>query len=526
MKKLLLLICAVAVTSAGGEPVRSVKFREVLWGVARKAGYSPESGNFLSNQAIPIGEYISQWIERLWAAEDWPELVHILAATPDQNHIVPYDALNPAPSATQSQYHIGRVIAVYLVDPGTTNVPITTKFTLKDSGIHCGFEHGTNVWIKYMEPAPTFTAIPWVANTSYANGDVVYSPNTGDCYKSRVDYNIGHDPSAIVTEPPPNQVPTQDQQPFVPASLGTQAQNKTIVINVKTMVDGTIAADPPAVGALFTIPVMQSDSTLITTATHATVGAETLAAVVTDLATQLTGGLGGGWTVTPDTTALTITISHASDFIVVNNRGSSDAPTYFATGADSAHIMVNTQTSPYVPATSSSVVTQQVTKVTFSQIIPGSVYSLTFVDVNGVSHLIQYNSAASDSAQDIMTGILGAVQGAGVGDPFVAAISSSLDLTTNSITFAANAQVGVNASFTSTASPYWEVVPFPVILENGVIRGATADLLNEWGQSDKAAMEEGKIPLGNEHDHMTDDIDPTLTATYTTQQRAFSRYKY
>src|SRR5215471_15565881 len=203
--------------------MRTVKFRDVLWSIARMAGYSPESGNFLTNQALPIGEYVTQWVDRLYANDDWPEWVKLIRLTPDASHIVPYTAL-PTDPTTVTPYTILRTINVYLVDPTTTNTPVSTKFTLREDGIHVGFEHGTYVYVKYIEPPPRFSSAVWVAENIYNYGDVVYGASTGECYKSRVNNNINHDPVSTISNPALTIAELQalgPGQPGIPASPQT-----------------------------------------------------------------------------------------------------------------------------------------------------------------------------------------------------------------------------------------------------------------------------------------------------------------
>src|SRR5262245_27296461 len=331
--------------------MKRVKFRKVLWGVARKAGFSPESGNFLTNQAIPVGQYINEWVSRLYSQEDWPEWTKVSRFIPDANHIVPYDTSPTTPSFTPVPIAIGRVLKVYLVDPVTTNAPVETDFTLGEAGIHCGFDHGEAVWIEYLPPPPEFTAEVWDSNFAYAKGDVVYSSNTGECYVSKVNSNLGHDPSVAVG-PPPNmpqvEVPitTELVQQAAAPDLGATPQDKIIRIDIAHA--GSInVPNPPAVGSLFEIAVLDENSTTLGVATHPCVlGTETLDVILTDLANQLTSALGAGWTVSADTAGLFLNIQHASNFLVVNQIGGSDAPIYFPPGGGSARILNWTQLQP------------------------------------------------------------------------------------------------------------------------------------------------------------------------------------
>ena len=94
--------------------------------------------------------------------------------TPDSSHLVLYDAVGLTP--------VGKVLKVYLLDPRTTRGPVDTPFRLGTSGVHCGFEHGTFVWLKFMLRAPTFTGVPFDNSKIYVTGDLVYDPVTGECF--------------------------------------------------------------------------------------------------------------------------------------------------------------------------------------------------------------------------------------------------------------------------------------------------------------------------------------------------------
>src|SRR5262249_29958779 len=141
------------------------------------------------------------WIDKLHSAEDWPEWVKILNAPVGPDHVVSYDvhALGP-PGGVVTKLH--RIINGYLVDPTTTNSPVGAHFRLLESGAHCGYDHGSSVWIEYIAPEPRYTAEVWNPSLSYALDDVTYSAQTGECYRSKVNSNMGHDPS-VATVPAP-----------------------------------------------------------------------------------------------------------------------------------------------------------------------------------------------------------------------------------------------------------------------------------------------------------------------------------
>src|SRR6266508_5913483 len=96
MNKLKLLMLFVAVTAIpvlAEEEMRTVNFRDdVLHAVADKLGLDPDQSNFLTNQAIPIGKFIDQWVRRTYDARDWPEWTITDQFVPT-NHVVPYDYL-------------------------------------------------------------------------------------------------------------------------------------------------------------------------------------------------------------------------------------------------------------------------------------------------------------------------------------------------------------------------------------------------------------------------------------------------
>lgn len=156
--------------------MRTVNFRdEVLYPLAYKAGLDPNA-NFLADQANAFVTFINSWVRRLYDRFDWPEWTVIEVRTPT-NHVVPY-------VAGGGTTPIGKVYKVYLRDPQLTSGPIDTPFKLSEAGIHCGFQHGTNVWIKFCRPAPKFTVALWINTKAYAVGDVVYNEADGNCYSA------------------------------------------------------------------------------------------------------------------------------------------------------------------------------------------------------------------------------------------------------------------------------------------------------------------------------------------------------
>lgn len=171
--------------------MRTASFRDdVLWAIARKLGLDPAT-EFLTDEGESYASYINAWVRRSWDGADFPEWATIKEFAPDTNHMVPYRAF---PVGAPEPVTISRPLKVYLVDPRRSPYPIDTHFRTWDEGLHVGFDHGGTVWIKYIGLAPKFTSIKWDPNKSYENGELAYSPRSGECYSSLVAGNLGNDP--------------------------------------------------------------------------------------------------------------------------------------------------------------------------------------------------------------------------------------------------------------------------------------------------------------------------------------------
>jgi hypothetical protein len=171
---------------------RSVNFRDkILWPLAYQLGLDPTI-ELLIDQAAALTSYINNWVRKSWDSTDWPEWTDIESFTPDPiTHLVPY-AYSPT---DQPPTTISRVFKVYLLDPHVSQGSYDTPFRLLVDGIHCGFEHGTTVWIRFILNPPLFSSDQWDPGRTYASGELSYSPISGECYGSMIDANIGHDPT-------------------------------------------------------------------------------------------------------------------------------------------------------------------------------------------------------------------------------------------------------------------------------------------------------------------------------------------
>lgn len=114
-----------------------------------------------------------------------------------------------APIYTQQQAveqitNIGKPLKVYPVDPRISDGPFDIPFTLEDTAIHVGFDHGTKVWIKFLSRPSRYTLTKWDATATYTGGTtdtapIVYDLSVGNCYRSLSANNINHPPSTSPT---------------------------------------------------------------------------------------------------------------------------------------------------------------------------------------------------------------------------------------------------------------------------------------------------------------------------------------
>ena len=163
--------------------IRSVNFRDdVIFAIAFSLGLDPRR-DLVSDQVNAWTSYVNRWVRRLWDKMDWPEWTVTEQRTPDVSHYVDFDQVSQTP--------IGRVFKVYLADPDLNRGPLDTPFRLGPKGVHCGFDHGAAVWIKFGKRAPSFTIVPYAATTTYAKDAVVYDPASGNNYISLQNANTG-----------------------------------------------------------------------------------------------------------------------------------------------------------------------------------------------------------------------------------------------------------------------------------------------------------------------------------------------
>jgi hypothetical protein len=405
-----------------------------------------------------------------------------------------------------------------LVDPKTTRAPIETKFELREEGIHCGYEHGTSVWIKYIEPAPEFSAVPWRAEISYAKDEVVYVPNTGECYRSLTNNNRGHDPNLFSVAS--RRLLHEITQESIPDAPGREEQPEILRVYFGLSEPGGNPPDPPPNLSQFGIEIVDADGVTLASTSDAGDGVKTISQIMYTIRTALLTALGGGWTITNNGTNKTMDIENASVFTTLNT-----VTVYVDPPPDNlkVHFLKVVQIQPYVPSFSAASGQSQEMTLTFTDadVVPGATYSLEFRGDDGEAHTITYLSLETDASVDIIQGLLDAINAAVATDVFFERISATTSLST--VTFSTRRTVSLEPTMQRPGTPYWAVVPFPEALMEPVVRGASATLLGEWGQSDKQGTEEGKVPW--ETDVSRGDFVTTPVAPLTTQQKPMSRYK-
>lgn len=488
----LALITLIGVQITMASPTyRSVSFRDsVLNPIMFKAGLDPAKDLF-SSDARALVSYINSWVRKLANEVDFPEWTTIEARTPDVNNVV---ALTTTPGESQ----IDRLLRAYLLDPRTTDGPLDIPFRRLLGGIWVGHEHGSQVWLKFMLPVPQFTSRIWNPTDTFSAGDLVYSVRAGECFRSRVNGNRGHDPGNFGPDPTSpfsrTPLPPTVTQPLVPDNLGIVAVNKKITIGLTGVKPPPDPPDPLPFGtSRVFIPIYDSTGTVLDSALRTGSGTPSLATVLTDLRnTFISSGILGslGFVITVDTTALTITFEAPVEFLTEFGGGT---PAYFElTGTAPIQKLSVVQISPYVTSVSPAYGIRQEVTVTIASddVVAGSTYTLAFADKDGGQHVAQYIALDTDSTLQILSGLISAIQTARAGDTFFNDVSSRLDQVAGALVLSTGTVVGVQFAISAQASPYWDTVPFPMVMADQTVRGAYADWLKSEGQHAKGMAEE------------------------------------
>jgi len=455
---------------------RSVNFRDyVLWALAYRLGLDP-AVELLVDQAAALASYINAWVRKSWDTEDWPEWTLVDQFTPDTNHLVPYPI--PAPSGGLSN-NISRVFKVFLRDPRITQGSIDTPFRLRSDGIHCGFEHGTNVWIRYITDPPKFTSAEWDSAVTYSIGQLTYSPKSGECYASLVNNNIGNDPSITGTSVP-QPAGVQLVQAFSSGTAAVAGQDEVWSYNVAKNNWYQLAA------TTFTFGFGDANGAPHTFTYTTPSPGMGIGAVMTAIAAAAAAS--------PDTwiNALTFVQDLVNNKLLIHRSTSAFADKSSTITSSTIASMDQVETLTYKAGTAAMPATAQVFSVNMQPGTwqSGATYQVIIVDASGTTHLVSYVSQPTDTTSQVIDGLLAGFNA----DPFLQTLPVTPDHLNMTLTIASpTQQLQVDGQILAPVSFKWLVIPFPFALVDAVLRGAYADALKEWGQTEKAGAEEKAV---------------------------------
>lgn len=156
--------------------MRTITFKDLLWGVARKAGLSPATDGLDVMVAAQITEGINTAIKLAWQYFDWPELCTVVSKTV---LIHPTNGARYLPYQTGT-FDFGTILAVTNTDPrlgSATHVP----YRLESDGFYMP-DSGDTVWVRHRVPPPTYTDFTY-DSLAHVAGDLVYRPEDGRVYR-------------------------------------------------------------------------------------------------------------------------------------------------------------------------------------------------------------------------------------------------------------------------------------------------------------------------------------------------------
>jgi hypothetical protein len=206
--------------------MRTIAFRKILEGVARRIGVDPAGNSYTTELAGFIGDFANDRIGRIWTSEFWPELMRVeerplradwdVTATyadgdevigSDDKYYVSQAGANAANDPTTDDgtwwlavdsgfdrsmaldldgySAMGEVELVSKVDPRSASrdvLPQRLGFWLGENGLQFESDVPARVWVRFRLRPARVTGVAWSATTTYAAGDVVYLGSTGECY--------------------------------------------------------------------------------------------------------------------------------------------------------------------------------------------------------------------------------------------------------------------------------------------------------------------------------------------------------
>lgn len=173
-------------TSPSSTSVRTVSFRDVLHGVARRKGLDPNV-NLQDNEAATLTEYIRAAYEFIWRWYPWPESVTIERVTFANQEL--------ARSGTTA-YAIDQVFGISVNHPITNVNPTPVGYKVAGAKVYVTDSSyaSSSLYVAYRRPVPTFTATDYSASATYAVDDVIFFTD-GDCYRCIDATSAGESPT-------------------------------------------------------------------------------------------------------------------------------------------------------------------------------------------------------------------------------------------------------------------------------------------------------------------------------------------
>jgi len=492
--------------------MRIANFKDdVLWAIAYKAGLDPAQ-EFLTDEGESTASYINAWLRRTWEDRDWPEWAQTLEFTPDARHVVAYHSV---PVGAALPVYLSRPLKVFLVDPLLSPYPIDTPFRLVDDGLHVGFDHGQTVWIRFLPPTPKFTSIKWDANRTYDKGEVTYSPEEGDCFTSRIHNNQGNDPSLGYTQAIPSEI-TQKYMPPQPGVTGQPQKVDAYALPAGDIITGVPTLPSPGQQFAMTIQDKPGGGGVVIASAFYTVPASpTWSTIITGIGNALRAAPGlSAFTITDDVTNKKVTLQSSSNFRITNWALQGPGPTQ--------KFQKQVQTQIYIADVPPFQGQAQITELTIGQqqVIACADYLVTFIDLEGGVHSVEYTSIEGDDVPQILLGLAAAISGSP--DTFFQDVVVNVDTTVGTIDFLTLGGVAIDATVSPESSAFWDKVYFPYALVEPVVRGAYADVMREAGQTDKAMAEE-QGAIQEDADRANKAVSPAYDSLID-QQRPAPRY--
>src|SRR4029450_736538 len=127
---------------------------DLLIPMVQKMGITTDN-NLLVDLAKAYSAFINSAVKKLHDRFDFPDFVLLEQRPPDATHYSPWG------QATQKILH--RALKVCQREPRVTIPQFEIPFRVDATGVHVGYDHGTNIWLKYMEPAPQCPGSIWCA---------------------------------------------------------------------------------------------------------------------------------------------------------------------------------------------------------------------------------------------------------------------------------------------------------------------------------------------------------------------------